>query len=190
MANKGIYEDDGSYRVTVVANTDTGEPAAPIANGTNSTGTGIQAVGLVAQVDDTSPTTVTENQFGNLRMSADGKLYTVQSYTGSGGVGLSTAATTAVASSFIAKASSGNVYGVGITTGAAAGYLMVFASATAPVDGAVTPAKVYAVAANSTFEKSFNPPLRLSAGVTLVFSTTGPFTKTASATAFLTAEVQ
>lgn len=31
---------------------------------------GIQAVGLVAQVDDTSPTSITENQFGNVRMSS------------------------------------------------------------------------------------------------------------------------
>lgn len=41
-----------------------------IANATNSTGTGIIAAGLVAQFDDTSPTAITENQFGNLRMSA------------------------------------------------------------------------------------------------------------------------
>jgi len=46
-----------------------------VVNATNSTGGGIQAVGLIAQFDDTSPQTVTENQFGNLRMSAQGVLY-------------------------------------------------------------------------------------------------------------------
>lgn len=39
------------------------------ANALNSTGAGIQAAQLVAQLDDTSPTTITENQFGNLRMT-------------------------------------------------------------------------------------------------------------------------
>jgi len=46
--------------------------------GTDSTGTGIQAVGLTAQLDDTSPTTITENQFGNLRIAADRSLITTQ----------------------------------------------------------------------------------------------------------------
>lgn len=40
------------------------------ATGQDSTGTGIQAVGIQAQLDDTSTTTVTENQFANLRMSS------------------------------------------------------------------------------------------------------------------------
>lgn len=47
-----------------------------ITNGTNSTGTGIQAVGNVAQFDDVAPTSITENQFGNMRISANRNLYT------------------------------------------------------------------------------------------------------------------
>lgn len=47
-----------------------------IINSTNSTGTGIQAVGLTAQLDDTSPSTITENQFGALRLSGDRSLIT------------------------------------------------------------------------------------------------------------------
>ena len=46
-----------------------------IINGTDSVGTGIQAVGLVAQFDNTSPTAITENQFGNVRMAADRSLH-------------------------------------------------------------------------------------------------------------------
>lgn len=46
-----------------------------IVNATNSTGTGIMAAGLVGQFDDTSPTAITENQFGNLRMSTNRNLY-------------------------------------------------------------------------------------------------------------------
>lgn len=44
-------------------------------NATNSTGTGIAAAGILAQFDDTSPTAITENQFGNLRMSANRNQY-------------------------------------------------------------------------------------------------------------------
>lgn len=43
--------------------------------GTNSTGTGIAAAGLVAQFDDTAPTAITENQFGNVRMNSARVLY-------------------------------------------------------------------------------------------------------------------
>lgn len=43
--------------------------------GTNSTGTGIGAVGLVAQLDDVAPTAVSENQFGNVRMNSVRALY-------------------------------------------------------------------------------------------------------------------
>lgn len=47
-----------------------------IASSTNSTGTGIQAVGLVAQFDDTDTSTVTENQFANVRLTARRALLT------------------------------------------------------------------------------------------------------------------
>lgn len=40
-----------------------------VSNGLDSAGTGIQAVGLVGQLDDTSPSTVTENQFANVRIT-------------------------------------------------------------------------------------------------------------------------
>ncbi len=52
-----------------------------VTNATNSTGTGISAVGLLAQLDDTSPTSITENQFGNVRMSADRSLLMVERST-------------------------------------------------------------------------------------------------------------
>lgn len=53
----------------------TWDNAREVANATNSTGTGIAAAGLLAQFDDTSPTSITENQFGNMRMSANRNLY-------------------------------------------------------------------------------------------------------------------
>ena len=44
-------------------------------NALNSTGTVLPAAQIVGQFDDTSPTAITENQFGNLRMSANRNLY-------------------------------------------------------------------------------------------------------------------
>lgn len=40
-----------------------------VVNTQNSTGTGIQAVGMIGQLDDVSPTAVTENQFAPVRIS-------------------------------------------------------------------------------------------------------------------------
>lgn len=45
------------------------------ANALNSTGAGLLASQVIGQFDDTSPTTITENQFGNLRMSNNRNLY-------------------------------------------------------------------------------------------------------------------
>ena len=45
------------------------------ASALNSTGGGLLAVQVAGQFDDTSPTSITENQFGNLRMSANRNLY-------------------------------------------------------------------------------------------------------------------
>ena len=49
-------------------------------NALNSIGTWIAAAGMVAQYDDTAPTAITENQFGNVRMSSDRRLYVEQPY--------------------------------------------------------------------------------------------------------------
>lgn len=46
-----------------------------VENGTNSNGTGITAVGVIAQYDDAAPTAITENQFGNVRMSSTRALH-------------------------------------------------------------------------------------------------------------------
>lgn len=44
--------------------------------GTNSVGTGIQAVGNLAQLDDILPTPITEDKFGNVRMTAKRGMHT------------------------------------------------------------------------------------------------------------------
>lgn len=104
--------------------------------------------------------------------------------------GVAGTATTAAASNLVGKASAGNLYSYSITTGATAGYLMIFNATSAPVDGAVTPARCLPVAANTGLAVQFATPIYFSTGVTFVFSTTGCFTKTASATAFIVGDVK
>lgn len=78
-----------------------------VINATNSTGTGIAAVGNLAQFDDVSPTIITENQFGNLRMTADRMLYSIPSYSFTG---ITTSTTTTV------KSGAGILHAVTINT--------------------------------------------------------------------------
>lgn len=77
------------------------------ANALNTTGTGIPTAALVAQLDDTSPTTITENQFGNLRMTADRSLMVNQVFSYSH---ISTSATTVI------KASAGFIHAISVNT--------------------------------------------------------------------------
>lgn len=83
------------------------------------------------------------------------------------------------------KGSAGNLYRLNVVAGATPGYVMVFDATTAPADGAVTPKWVMPVAASAGINQGFSPPMRMTVGCTIVFSTTGPYTKTASATAFI-----
>lgn len=78
-----------------------------------------------------------------------------------------------------------------VTTGAVAGYLMTFNATSAPIDGAVTPVECVYVPANSTASLDFGDTTEpYVTGLTAVFSTTGCFTKTASATAFFKGRMQ
>lgn len=101
--------------------------------------------------------------------------------------GLASVTASTAQSSIILKAAPGNFYGATCTSTGSAGYLMLFDSAAAPVDGTVTPRKVWPVAAGGGIEVGYMVPLRMDTGAVLVFSTTGPYTKTA-ATAFLSGE--
>lgn len=62
---------DQAISVQTTYNGATADLQRSIVNATNSIGTGIMAAGLVAQLDDVTPTAITENQFGNLRMTAN-----------------------------------------------------------------------------------------------------------------------
>lgn len=94
-------------------------------------------------------------------------------------------ATTAVSSGVVASVRPIHAYRLAMTSGASAGYFMVFNSATIPADGVVTPLFCRAVAANSSISMVFpGSPARFSTGLSLAFSTTGCYAKAASSTAF------
>lgn len=127
-----------------------------------------------------------------LSQDLNGNLRTVTGPSSASSAGITPVVSTAVESNHILKGSAGNLYGVYITTGATPGFMMVFNATTAPADGAVTPNQCIVAPANSTTGLTFNsgPPSVFSTGITAVFSSTGCFTKTASATAFFNGRVQ
>lgn len=107
-------------------------------------------------------------------------------------VGITPIVSASAEASHILKAAPGNLYSAYVTTGATAGYLMVFNATSVPADGAVTPVECVYVPATNTTAITFGagPPDAYSVGIVVVFSSTGPFTKTGSATAFFKARVQ
>lgn len=83
-----------------------------------------------------------------------------------------------------------SMFSATVTSGAAAGFLMIIPQATVPGDGAVTPAMCVAVAANSTVALVLDKGMGFPAGMVAVYSTTGCFTKTISNTAFISVAAQ
>jgi hypothetical protein len=97
----------------------------------------------------------------------------------------------AVGASLIAKAVQSELYGLNVTSGASAGFVLVFDAKTVPADGAVTPTLCLPLAANTGLDWNFrSAPVQFVNGIVVVFSTTGCYSKTASATAFIAASVQ
>jgi hypothetical protein len=99
----------------------------------------------------------------------------------------------AAGSSLVLKNSAGNLYTATISVGATALYLMIFNNTSAPGDGAVTPAYCFGpLPINAPYALSWapGPPAVFSTGITLVSSTTGCFTKTASNSVFLAGQAK
>lgn len=77
------------------------------------------------------------------------------------------------------------------TLSGAAWWIMIYDATSAPADGAVTPAKCYAMPNGATnFNGAFNSPPAFTTGIVIGVSTTGCFTKTASAHAFISGDYQ
>jgi hypothetical protein len=96
---------------------------------------------------------------------------------------------TALESGHVLKASAGSLFSLQFSTTSTIGWMLLFDSATVPADGAVTPKKAWAVDQSSSSTYQWDTPLSFANGISIAFSTTGPFTKTASATAFFSGEV-
>lgn len=105
-------------------------------------------------------------------------------HSGAAGVLPTGTASSALASSSVLCAAACNAYGFQVNTTTAAEWVMAFNATSAPADGAVTPARWWQVPANGTLTVDMTEggvPIRYGTGWTLVCSSTGPFTKTASA---------
>lgn len=186
-----LVSDDGKLQVSSGQAPSTGQAVtvangADVAEGTTAdsayTGTGscttiscLKGIytGMVA------PTPAGTNSIGRVSLLTD-----TSSSSGS-----TNTASTSVTAGQVFKSASGNLYGINVVSGATAGYVMVFNATSIPADGTVTPARCYVLAANSSFDLAFKPtPIFFGTGIVVVFSTTGCFTKTASATAFIAAD--
>lgn len=86
------------------------------------------------------------------------------------------------ASSLVLRSTPGGVDFIQANTAATPGWVLLRDAITEAADGAVTPVLGWQVAANSTFQIAFDPPLRMVNGAVVTFSTTGPLTQTKSAT--------
>lgn len=117
--------------------------------------------------------------------------YAVGAPSAAASVGVAPTVTAAVNSAVVGKASAGNLYGFNVVAGASAGFVLVFNAISAPADGAVTPVKCLPLAANAGLDQNYRSlPVAFTTGITVVFSTTGCFSKTASATAFISVDAK
>lgn len=151
-------------------------------------------------VYNSSAPTLTTGQISPLQLDAAGNLKTVASGTPSGnqtvqvdGAEISTTSTAALAANQIIKSSAGQLYSFNVsadsTLSAAAWWIMIYNATTAPADGAITPAKCYAMTLGTTsYSAAFPSPVPFATGITIGVSTTGCFTKTASTHAFISGD--
>lgn len=103
--------------------------------------------------------------------------------------------TSSIASNLIIKGSPGNLYSLQAsadsTLSGAAWWLMLYDATTAPGDGAITPLKCFAFQSGTTLVGlAFPTPVSFATGIVAGVSTTGCFTKTASAHAFISGDAK
>lgn len=109
--------------------------------------------------------------------------------------GVAPVVTSALASNKVLKASAGNLYSLEVsadsTLSGAAWWVMVFDATSLPGDGAVTPAKCYAMASGTTMASFAWPtPAAFATGITAGVSTNGCFTLAASVHSFISGEAK
>lgn len=97
---------------------------------------------------------------------------------------------TTSASSSVIRAGAGALLGF---TGysSVSGYWLIFDAAAEPANGAVTPLDCFPYTGGEKFAVDYRvSPISVTTGLTVAFSTTGCFTKTGSATAYISAKVR
>lgn len=144
-----------------------------------------QAAPLSAPCLQTGPTSV---QCDPVNSTNPMPTYPAPSSGSTGGV--TTAATSVLASNLVVKASAGNLFSFEVsadsTLSAAAWWIMIFDATALPSNGTVTATKCIAMPANATaFSGGFTVPERFATGIVIGVSTTGCFSLTASVHAFI-----
>lgn len=190
-----LMGDGTPYRFAVIP----GQKIAVIANTSGGSGTDIN-IAAVGGTPVTSPLPVLLSGGSSLvgtvgiDQTTTGTTNGVTSVTSAASTtGLVSISSSAAESNHVIKASPGNLYGFEVATGGTAGFVFVSNTTTAPAasGAAIAPVKCYQVAANSTLGVSYVPnPIQLSTGITIVFSTTGCFVNTASATVFISGDAK
>jgi hypothetical protein len=176
----------GSQRVTIAQDATTIGGSAPGTAGTPSANVvSVQGEPSMTPVQTTLPTTPT--------IAAGNGVVPVPSSETLGGI--TPVPSTSLEANHIIKAGAGNLYSFNVSADAtlsgAAWWLMIYNATSAPGDGAVTPAKCYAFPSGTTsYSAAFNIPINFSTGITMGVSTTGCFTKTASAHAFISGDAK
>lgn len=170
----------GSLNVTLYGNNSANSIGLG-ANGTNDPGNLYFGSVLIAQLDDTSPTAITENNFGNLRLSSERALYSHILPSAAAASGNVPVVSGSAEACHVLKASAGNLYSVyAVNLTATAGFLVVTNTTTAPADGAITPLDFAVLPANGQATINYSgPPAVYGTGITACLtSAVTVFTKT------------
>lgn len=165
-----------------------------VTNSVAVTGTFFQATQPVSAASLPLPSNAAQETGGNLATVAGTvngtAVQTDLLPTSSATFGIAPISSTALETNHVLKGSAGNLYSVCATIGATSGYLMVFDATTLPSNGSVTPKlwqyipTLSATANTGCLSYNGQPPAAFSTGIVVGFSTTGPFTLTASNAAF------
>lgn len=126
------------YSLVAAYNGSTVDMFRGAANSLNSTGTGLGTAQEVLQCDDTSPTAITENSFGNARMdcATHAQVVTIVPSATVGGTTLFTLTAANTTNATNIKASAGQLYSLsGYTISATAAWLSLYNNAGTPTCG-------------------------------------------------------
>jgi hypothetical protein len=184
----------GSQRVGVAQDTTTIAGSAP-----GTAGSASANVLTIQGVASMTPVQVAQATASSLNATVVGTgtfpVQASQAPSAASTAGVAPVSSASLEANHVIKGSAGNFYSfeatADATLSAAAWWLMVYNATSAPVDGAVTPLKCWGLPAGVvTFTGAFPQGTYFSTGITMGVSTTGCFTKTASAHAYLSGDAQ